>query len=68
MKTKRIKIKAGEKVELHLRGQNKLSLTQNICGPATVSIIEVHRERTTKQATQKTPPHERVEGRRGRRT
>jgi hypothetical protein len=58
-------IKAGEEVELRLRGQNKLSLTQNIRGPATVSIIEVHKERTTKQATRKTPPHERVDGRSG---
>jgi hypothetical protein len=54
MRTKRIKIKAGEEIELHLRGQNKLSLTQNIRGPATVSIIEVHREKTTKQRTGKT--------------
>jgi hypothetical protein len=51
MKAKRIKIKSGEEVELHLRGQNKLSLTQNIRGPATVSIIEVHRERTSKKKT-----------------
>jgi hypothetical protein len=61
MRTKRIKIKAGEEVELHLRGQNKLSLTQNIREPATVSIIEVHKKRTTNS----TPPHERVEGRSG---
>jgi hypothetical protein len=51
MRTKRIKVKAGEKVDLHLRGQNKLSLTQNICGPATISIVEGNRERTSKKKT-----------------
>jgi hypothetical protein len=53
MKTKHVRVKAGEKVELHLRGQNKLSLTQTICGPATIAIIEIEREKTTKQRRRK---------------
>jgi hypothetical protein len=51
MRTKRIRVKAGKKVELHLRGQNKLALTQNICGPATISIVEVERQKTSKKKT-----------------